>query len=395
MLLVADAAAADGPAVTDARIGVHPDRTRFVLELNGTIAPRKVFTLPNPYRVVIDLPELGWHTQQPEDHPGQGVIEGFRFGLFKPGTSRVVLDLNAPVTIREMLALDPRDGTGYRMVVDLQKVSPAVFRREQRSLNGTAVSAPELTPVALRPPIPSPKPTRVPGKHLVVIDPGHGGIDPGAVGAGGVYEKAITLEIARRIEKELEASGRYDVVLTRERDIFLKLRDRLEVGRHLLADLFISIHADTIDNRHVRGASVYTLSNKASDAEAEALARKENKADLLAGVETVDFQQTDRVLTGIFIDLTQKMARKRSIHFAGMLVEEMRRDAKVLSKPRRSAGFAVLKAPEVPSVLVELGYLSNSKDARLLRSAKHHATVAQAIRRAVDRYFAHAISMND
>jgi N-acetylmuramoyl-L-alanine amidase len=172
VLLVAGPTAAAGPAVTDARIGVHPDKTRFVLELSDTITLQKVFTLPKPYRVVIDLPELDWQAQKPEDHPGQGVIEGFRFGLFKPGTSRVVLDLNAPVTIREISALGARDGSGYRMVLDLQAVSPAVFRREQQSLNGRSPTTPQLTSVALRPPVPSAKPRRPGGKRLVVMDPG-------------------------------------------------------------------------------------------------------------------------------------------------------------------------------------------------------------------------------
>jgi N-acetylmuramoyl-L-alanine amidase len=391
VLLVAGPTAAAGPAVTDARIGVHPDKTRFVLELSDAIAPQKVFTLPNPYRVVIDLPELDWQAQKPEQQPSRGVIEGFHFGLFKPGTSRVVLDLNVPVTIREMQALDARDGIGYRIVLDLQTVSPAVFKREKHSLNSTAESVPKQTQVAVRPP----KPTPLPGKHRVVIDPGHGGIDPGATGRNGIYEKAITLRVAKRIKAELEKTGRYEVLVTRDRDIFLSLDERASFAQDKKADLFISIHADSIGKQRIRGASVYTLSGKASDAEAEAFAKKENSADKVAGVDSLDFDHGDEIRRFIFVHMARNKAQERSIHFASMLVQALEEnELKLLGKPRRWAGFVVLKTPSVPSVLVELGYLSNGRDAKLLRSPKHQARIARAMRRAVDRYFADAVSMN-
>ena len=242
-------------------------------------------------------------------------------------------------------------------------------------------------------PMPRAKPERSANKTLIVIDPGHGGIDPGATRGKKILEKDITLAVAKRIKKELEKSSRYSVLLTRGGDIFMSLHDRTMVAQGRLADLFISIHADSIRKRGIRGAAVYRLSDKASDEEAEALAQKENQADVLAGVESFDsYGESTR---DNLLNLSQNMAQDRAIYFSKMLVEAFRREkVKLLRQPRRHAGFVVLKAPEVASVLVELGYLSNRRDARLLRSAKHQTKLARAVRRAVDRYFTDEISMN-
>ncbi|MCW8863187.1 MAG: N-acetylmuramoyl-L-alanine amidase, partial [Rhodospirillales bacterium] len=224
----------------------------------------------------------------------------------------------------------------------------------------------------------------VPARRVIVIDPGHGGVDPGAIGVSGIYEKNITLSVAREIKKSLESTGRYKVVLTRDRDIFIRLRDRFEIARKAGADLFLSIHADTIRDRNIRGASVYTLSEKASDKEAAALAEQENKADLIAGV---DLSHEDPVLANILIDLTQRETMNQSSHLAEMLVDEMGKSVRLLRNAHRFAGFAVLKAPDVPSVLIELGFLSNRHDERLLRDSRHRVRVAGAIGRSIDQFF--------
>ncbi len=219
---------------------------------------------------------------------------------------------------------------------------------------------------------------------VVAIDPGHGGQDPGAISLGGDYEKRITLAIARALREELAALGRYKVVFTRNNDSFIRLRDRIAIARAAGADIFVSLHADTISNDAVRGLSVYTLSERASDAEAAALAERENKVDLIAGVKLAG--ETPEV-SNILIDLIQRETMNNSARFASLLVEELQQQTTLLPRTHRFAGFAVLKAPDVPSVLVELGYLSNESDERLLLSRPHRQKLARGIARAIDRYF--------
>mgnify|MGYP003630612655 FL=1 len=221
-------------------------------------------------------------------------------------------------------------------------------------------------------------------KRVIIIDPGHGGVDPGAIGLSGIYEKHITLAAARELKAHLERTGRFTVHLTRDRDIFIRLRGRIERARAKNADMFISLHADTIRSKSVRGLSVYTLSENASDKEAAALAERENKADLIAGI---DLTHESAEVTNILIDLAQRETMNQSARLAAVLVDELGERVKVLRNPHRFAGFAVLKAPDIPSVLIELGFLSNKDDERALRSKHHRKRVAQSIVAAVDQYF--------
>jgi N-acetylmuramoyl-L-alanine amidase len=217
-----------------------------------------------------------------------------------------------------------------------------------------------------------------------VLDAGHGGKDPGAVGANGTMEKNITLQMAKELKRLLEAGGRYKVILTREEDKLLALRQRMDVARGAAADLFISIHADHIEKTSLRGASVYTLSENASDAEAAKLAARENKEDLITGV---DLSSQSAMVTSILIDLAQRETKNLSARFASMLSEELADHTHVLSNSHRFAGFVVLKAPDVPSVLIELGYLSNEQDEAALGSKRHRRVLGSAIRDAIERYF--------
>jgi N-acetylmuramoyl-L-alanine amidase len=219
---------------------------------------------------------------------------------------------------------------------------------------------------------------------MIVIDAGHGGIDPGALGITGIYEKEITLSVAQTLRDLLAATGQYDVRLTRDDDNFIRLRDRIAIARAAGADLFLSLHADAHETADLRGASVYTLSENASDEEAEALAAKENKADLIAGV---DLSSESEVVTGILIDLAQRETKNHSVQFARLLIDAIGGEAHLLRNTHRYAGFAVLKAPDVPSVLVELGYLSNTEDEALLRSSEYQAKLGRAIVEAIDAYF--------
>jgi N-acetylmuramoyl-L-alanine amidase len=233
------------------------------------------------------------------------------------------------------------------------------------------------------PPVPRPAAPR--RARIVVLDPGHGGPDPGAIGQAGQLEKRIVLEVVRRLKERLDATGRYQVLMTRNSDIYIPLRERVALARAANADLFVSLHADWIDRSQVRGASVYTLSEGASDSEAQELAARENRADIIAGVDLS--AESDEVTT-ILIDLAQRETLNHAIRFARTLVPELASAGQLLDRTHRFAGFRVLKAPDVPSVLVELGYLSNREDERMLASAAGQARLAEALARAVNAFFA-------
>jgi N-acetylmuramoyl-L-alanine amidase len=380
-LLWPAASAAAQPSVLDVRVGVHPDMTRVVIDL--TEAPGyRIFTLADPYRVVIDLTEVGWQLPDGRVPAGRGFIQSLRFGLFAPGTSRVVLDLSEPTRVRQVQLLPAASAAPVRLVIDLEEADEASFIA---SIGAAPIvsSAAMATPVAMVLPPPKPEPAGD-DRPLVAIDAGHGGVDPGAIGASGAYEKEITLAMALELKKQLEKTGRYRVLLTRDSDVFVRLRDRIAIARAAKADLFVSLHADAHPTGDLRGASVYTLSEQASDAEAAALAAQENKSDVIAGV---DLSNENEVVTNILIDLAQRETKNLSARFAALLVEELKRDTLLLRNSHRFAGFAVLKAPDVPSVLVELGYLSSSKDEAQLRSKKHRAKLGGAIVRAIDSFF--------
>lgn len=371
------------PEVTAARIGEAPERTRFVMEMSGDLSYR-VFTLPDPFRVVIDLPEVAWRL--PGEGPqASGLITGLRFGLFTPGTSRVVLDVSRPVLLQQVFVIPPTGAMPWRLVVDIEPASREQYFATADSATGEAALSDEpLRPLgeAPLPPLPPAKPADE--RPVVVIDPGHGGVDPGAVGVSGIYEKNLTLDYARALKRALEATGRYRVVMTRERDLFLKLRERIAVAQQVKGDLFISLHANVHSSAGVRGASIYTLSETASDQEAAALAAAENAADVLAGVDLTD--QTGDV-RNILIDLAQRETMNLSKKFANDLVLEVGRETKLLRNTHRFAGFAVLKSPVVPSILFEIGYLSNRQEERLMQTPAHRDKIVNSIIRAIDGYF--------
>lgn len=420
--------AAEDPSVLSVRLGEHPDKTRFVLELTEAVEFR-VSTLADPYRVVLHLPVLSWRTS--EVPVSAGLVRGWRYAGSGGRAMRVVLDLDRPAHVREAFLLPPQDGRQARLVLDLEPTGHAAFvagagqegGRETALRPGVlpqaevvaasaaaslrvpataqvAALASSAAPVPPAPafvpppavlaavPLPPPLPTgrlRPAAKPMIVIDAGHGGPDPGAIAVSGEHEKTITLAIARELRKLLLATGRYRVTLTRDEDVFIRLRDRVTLARAAGADLFISLHADAIGSRDVRGMSVYTLSDKASDREAASLAARENRADALGGIDLA--VESDEVAS-ILIDLARRDTMNHSRRFANLVVSEFSRVATVLPRPHRSAGFAVLTAPDVPSVLIEMGYLSSPKDARLLMQAEHRGRLARAILKGIDGYFA-------
>ncbi len=435
-------------------------KARIVMDMTAPV-PYALFTLADPYRVVIDLPEIDWSSARQSAGTAKGLVSGYRFGLFQPGNARFVLDLRQPVRVsRIYFAPSPKTPPGskagaVRMILELEITSREEFLKTagfkgrtnrvaaappaDTKLSRTALpqqaakpaappSAPSLASAlqagaALLLPPPNPRRTISPGaappgtpllapttpsvaqprlpeapaaqqhlpatpvvrQRLIVIDPGHGGVDPGAITAQGVYEKTIVLDTAKRLKALLSQNRQYKVVMTRETDIFVRLADRVQIARNAEADLFVSIHADALATHKVRGASVYTLSEQASDKEAELLAAKENNSDMIAGIGIGD--ETDELVKTILIDLAQRETTNKSVHFAKLLLPQLKSTGALLKNSHRYAGFRVLKAPDIPSVLVELGLLSNHTDARILTSSTGRQRLAVALKQAIEEYF--------
>ena len=369
-------------SVTGARLWAHPGYTRFVLEMSAEAYPQ-LFFLPNPNRLVIDFPQVDFAIPRMQSLPRKriGVISGYRYGLLKPGISRLVLDLAIAATVKHKFLLPPLEGKPYRFVIDLEPSTESAFQ--------TAVANSTMSPTTHT--IETMSTTLLSDDvFTIVIDAGHGGVDPGAIGRNGIYEKDVALAAAKELADIIKSLGSYHVVLTRAKDIFLPLRERVAIGRGAGADLFLSLHADSIRNMKVHGAHVYSLSETASDKEAEALAAKENKADIIAGINLAAHPPD---VSSILLDLSQRETNNFSAEAANVLVQEWQaRGLKLLQKPHRQAGFAVLKAPDVPSILVELGFLSNPGDVKKLSRASGRAPLLEALTQAVDRYFKDILS---
>jgi N-acetylmuramoyl-L-alanine amidase len=254
---------------------------------------------------------------------------------------------------------------------------------------GSGVFGTFLLPAALHPAMAESRPVAPPGRRppapLVMLDPGHGGKDPGAIGVSGTYEKQVSLASALELKRQLTAGGRYRVELTRWRDVFIPLEDRVARAQAHGASLFVSMHADALNDRTVRGASVYTLAGTASDAQSAALARSENSADRFGGPAV---RGVPPDVARILASLVRQETRQGSSRMARDLVQSLDQDLPLLPNPERHAGFVVLKAADIPSVLVEMGFMSNPRDEALLRQPAHRVLVARAMKRAVDAYFA-------
>ena len=372
-------------SVTDARLWGHPGYTRFVLEMSAEVYPQ-LFLLPNPNRLVIDFPQVEFAIPrlQGELHKPIGVITGYRYGLLKPGVSRLVLDLAMAATVKHQFVLPPLESKPYRFVIDLEPSTESAFQAAVANSTMRPTTRTKQPIETIRTPFLSDD------VFTIVIDAGHGGVDPGTIGRNGMYEKDVALAAAKELADIIESLGSYHIVLTRDKDIFLPLRERVAIGRGAGADLFLSLHADSIKNMKVHGAHVYSLSETASDKEAEALAAKENKADIIAGI---DLAAHPSDVGSILLDLSQRETNNFSAEAANILVQEWQaRGLKLLQKPPRQAGFAVLKAPDVPSILVELGFLSNSADVKKLSSTSGRAPLLEALTQAVDRYFKDILS---
>jgi N-acetylmuramoyl-L-alanine amidase len=369
--------AAAFPVATDARLAGDDTQTRFVLDLSRKVELH-AFTLADPYRVVVDLPQITFQLRPKAGESGRGLVKAFRYGLVMQGGSRIVLDVGRPVRIGNAFMLDAADGQPARLVLDLTPVDRDTFMRAlmlDRAAQRAEAPAAAPEPAAAGDPRP-----------LIMIDPGHGGIDNGTRAASGETEKSIVLEFALLLRDKLEKTGKFRTVLTRTDDTYVPLNERVRQARAQQAALFISIHADALpaSQGEAQGATVYTLSDTASDAEAARLAEAENKADVIAGVDLT--AEPDDV-TEILIDLAQRETKSFSTQFARTLVHELKTTARLHKNPLKSAGFRVLKSPDVPSVLVELGYVSNKQDLKLLTSSEWRTRTAAVIAQATEAFF--------
>lgn len=410
--------------VSGIRFGVHPDSERAVIELSES-ADFQAFVMNNPDRIVVDLKSFNWKAKSALP-PAGGSVTSVRFGEIGAGKGRLVLETSRPVMIKSAFIIPKGSGQPDRLVIDYTSmgasaVNPSPSQKSFASIFSSkpakkpvieeqpppAVPVPSVTATAIDPvplppkktwedtnnnlPVPTPSSTssglfsRSAPKPLIIIDPGHGGQDPGALGANGMYEKTIVLAVGLELKKQLEQSGKYRVKMTRDSDVFIPLRGRVNYARQNKGDLFISLHADSIQNSRVTGASVYTISEKASDSETEKLAERENKSDLIAGID-LSHQEDD--VAGILIDLTARDTMNQSRYLAKTVLRNFdQHGIKTLDGSERSAGFAVLKAMDIPSILVEMGYLTNRDEVERLSSSIYRQKIATALKYSIDGYF--------
>ena len=372
--------------IYDLRLGVHGEQTRFVMELSKSIK-YDILLLNNPYRLVIDLEAAEWKKKKKS---GGGIVSNIRFGTFEPKQSRIVLDMKQPFVVEKHFILPPSiNSKHHRLVMDIKPTKAVNFKSKTRFVKNT-VQKKKLKVVVIddiRPLLGNLRFTPLPrlrnNKPVIVIDPGHGGVDPGAHGRV-VQEKDAVLKFAHDLAKQLAKTRRYQVYLTRYKDVFIPLRERVQFAQNKKADLFISIHADASKKKYVKGMSVYTLSNHASDKEAAALARKENKSDIMAGL---DFSDLPIEATNILINLAQRDSKNRSIQLSEILIENMRKMTNLLERPHRFAGFRVLKAPNIPSILVELGFLTNRQDEKKIQSKQWRTKIAYKFVQVIEQFF--------
>jgi len=383
---VAPAKLQKGVVALDARLGGDEKKTRLVVDLSRKVEI-SVFALADPYRVIVDLPDVTFDLPAAAGRLGRGLVAAYRYGLVGPGKARIVLDTKGPVAVDRSFVLAEFDDQPARLVIDLVASDRASVQRESAAQKPVAMVEPPAPLDAAPRPVEQ-KPVAGEGRPTIVIDPGHGGGDSGAHSANGDEEKAVVLAVAHRLREKLERLGRYRVVMTRTDDAFVSLADRVKIARDNQAALFISIHADFLSKREgdARGATVYTVSDRASDAEAARLAEKENKADLIAGM---DLSAQSQDIVNILYDLTHRETRNFSSLFQRTLVGQMKTGGILTHQDSmRSAGFVVLKAPDIPSVLLELGYLSNDEDAKNLMSDAWRNKVAESIVGAIQSFFA-------
>ncbi len=359
------AASAAPTEVQSVRLSAAPDKTRVVLDLSGPVS-HKIFSLAKPDRVVIDVAATRIDRDRVRLPDARGSVSRIRTGTKDNGDLRVVLDLTAAVKAKSFAA-QPGASAGHRLVIDLIEI-------------GARADTVRAAPVKQARTVPQT------GRDLVIaIDAGHGGKDPGASGRRGTKEKTVTLAIARKLKKQIDAQPGMRAVLVRDGDFYIHLYDRMERARQLQADLFVSIHADAAENRRVRGSSVYVLSKSGASSEAaKRLAQRENAADLVGGVSLSD---KDDVLASVLLDLSQNAAISASTAVGEKVLHHLGAIGRVHQSKLQSANFVVLRSPDIPSILVETAFISNPQEEKRLRDKNEQTRLASAILLGIKAYF--------
>ncbi|WP_193335722.1 N-acetylmuramoyl-L-alanine amidase [Devosia beringensis] len=377
----AAAAMAGLPNVMGVRVTATPDRARLVIDLADKTEFALV-SLSGPDRLAIDVRAATFTVPEPVVEVTEaGVISQYEVQQAGPDRVRTILTLSAPAQVQQAYVLAPFEDQPARLIVDIIAATPAEFAANvAKDAVASVTPAPAVDsstpaggselPIATRP--------------LVVIDPGHGGIDSGAEAPGGIKEKDIVLAFALKLQQLLVDSGRFDVALTREDDTYLRLEERVALARANKADIFISIHADSFQQPEIRGASVYTRDENATDVLDKVLADKENRTDVIAGFA---MPQMAPEVVDILLDLMRREMRHQSYTLAQSIVHQLEASVELRRFPVRQADFFVLQAPDVPSVLVELGFLSNTDDMANLLQGEWQGRTAEALARGISSYF--------
>lgn len=367
-----------GPSVVAvaAALSGEGGRTALTLTLSGPVAA-SAFVLDRPERAVVEMPDVNCQVAPGPGLRG-GLVAGFRCGRSGPGRTRLVLDLAGPASVSQpVVSAGPIAGT-WLLRVDLARTDGPAFRRAAAVGSGDMVTTTgSIAPIRERPDT----------RPIVALDAGHGGDDPGARSAAGLQEKDLTLAFTRDLRDRLVRSGRYRVALTRDEDVFVALDERVRRAREAGAALFLSVHADSISRPSIRGATIYTGAERATDADAAKLADRENEADAAGGIAGPGEPEE---VAGILHELTQRETRGFSRRLAGHLHDRLAPVTRFTSEPHREAGFRVLRAPDIPAALLELGYLSNARDTELMFSEPWRKRSAEAVSDAIDRFFATA-----
>lgn len=382
--------AQEGIEILDARLAVGPDKTRLVVDLSAA-AGYATFPIDQPDRLVVELGVEGLAEGAPTELKTDGLVSETAIGMVDDGRARLVLFLNKPVQVSDIQMLEAVGEQPARLVVEISEGERAVFdqavAQSKALLTGQAnqveggevdVAEPE-TPAET-----GPLPSAVEVRPLILLDPGHGGIDGGARAENGLEEKHVVLEFAKRVQEELLATGRFDVAMTRTGDEFLSLNERVDLARENKASLMISLHADSFDDPNVRGASVYTRDEDATDVLDKVLAEGENKVDLIAGF---DAPKDDDQVVNILVDLMRRETRRQSFLAARSIVNDIEGQLPMRPYPLRRADFFVLQSPEVPSILLELGFLSNGLDMENLAKADWQSRAAKSLAQGIVKYF--------
>lgn len=375
-------AAAGAVTVKDVRLWAGPDSTRLVFDLSGPLSNHQLLELKNPDRVVLDIPAAALAGNALPN--GQGFVKQLRAGKRPDGSLRLVVDLTAPARPRSF-TVGPQQTYGHRLVLDLEPAgSSGSVLANARPPASTPAPAARATPA--EPPAVVKAANDAKDRDVIVaIDAGHGGVDPGSIGKRGTYEKHVTLAIARRLKERVDREPGMRAVLTRDTDIFVPLRERIQRARRQQADIFVSIHADAFKDRSVAGSSVYVLSARgASDESTRWLADRENASDLIGGVKLDD---KDSVLASVLLDLSQSASMSASVDAADKVMNSLYRVGNITKRGVKHAGFLVLKSPDIPSILVETAFISNPTEEARLVDPKHQQRLAEAIHAGIRGYF--------